>query len=55
MRNQMTDEDVNILVSLLFQYDDICQKENTKALLHIVKQLNAAWEEAKKCLYKESF
>lgn len=55
MQHRMTNEDVNILISLLSQYDDICQKENSKALLHIVKKLNTAWEEAKKCLYNESF
>ena len=54
MSHKMNVEDIAILNSLIAQHTKICQEENLQALKCTVKELNTAWENARRNLNKES-
>lgn len=53
MNRRINDEDTSVLNSLIAQYTEICQKENLRDLICIIRKLNNAWEDARKRLYRE--
>lgn len=53
MNRRMNEEDISILNSFIAQYTRICHEENLPALICIVENLNNAWDNARKNLYKE--
>lgn len=53
MNHRINDKNLSTLNSLIGHYTEICQEENLKALIGIVRKLNNAWEDARKNLYYE--